>query len=101
MSLQMAQAKLKSDRVTEVTAAAQKLFNALNTAEPDGVRYAWVLLGDGETFAALVDVDDGLENPIPRLPEFQELQEHVGDALAGPADVQSLTVIGSYRLFGG
>lgn len=99
MSLQMAQAKLKADRVTDVTTAAQQLFNALEVAQPEGVRYAWVLLGDGETFAALVQTDDGVENPIPRLPEFQELQASVGDALAGTTDVQSLTVIGSYRMF--
>jgi hypothetical protein len=99
MSLQMAQAKLKTDRVTEVTTAAQELFDALDAAQPEGVRYAWVLLGDGETFAALVQTDDGVENPIPRLPEFQRLQASVGDALAGTTDVQSLTVVGSYRMF--
>jgi hypothetical protein len=99
MSLQMAQAKLKSDRVTEVTSAADTLFDALQSAQPEGVRYAWVLLGDGETFAALVQTDDGVENPIPHLPEFQALQAQVGEALAGPTDVQTLTVIGSYRLF--
>jgi hypothetical protein len=99
MSLQMAQAKLKTDRVSDVTTSAQKLFAAINAAQPEGIRYAWVLLGDGETFAALVQVDDGMENPIPRLPEFQELQEEVGEALADATDVQTLTVIGSYRLF--
>jgi hypothetical protein len=99
MSVLMAQAKLKPDRVTEVTAAAQKLFSAIDAAQLDGVRYAWVLHADGETFAALVQVDDGVENPIPSLPEFRELQELSEGALAGPTDVQPLTVIGSYRLF--
>jgi hypothetical protein len=46
-----------------------------------------------------VQTDDGVENLIPRLPEFQRLQASVGDALAGTTDVQSLTVVGSYRMF--
>jgi hypothetical protein len=99
MSVQMAQAKLKTHNVSDVRAAAQKLFAALDVAQPEGVRYAWVLLGDGETFAALVQVDEGVDNPIPALPEFQELQESVAGSLAEAAEVQPLTVIGSYRLF--
>jgi hypothetical protein len=99
MSVLMAQAKLKTDSVTEVRAAAQKLFAAIDAAQPEGVRYAWILRPDGETFAALVQVDDGVENPIPALPEFQELQQAVNGSLAEAADVQPLTVIGSYRLF--
>ena len=99
MSVLMAQAKLKADRITEVRAASQKLFGALEAAQPEGVRYAWILLPDGETFAALVQVDDGVENPIPNFPEYRELQEVTNDALAEQASVQPLTVIGSYRLF--
>jgi hypothetical protein len=66
---------------------------------PEGVRYAWVLAPDGETFAALVQVDDGVENPIPGFVEFRELQEATSDAIAEQADVQALTVVGSYRMF--
>lgn len=99
MAVLLAQAKLKTDSVTEVRAAAQKLFTAIDAAQPEGVRYAWILYPDGETFAALVQVDDGVDNPIPALPEFQELQQSVDGALAEAADVQPLTVIGSYRLF--
>jgi hypothetical protein len=99
MNVLMAQAKLKTDRVPEVREASQKLFAALNEAQPEGVRYAWVLFPDGETFAALVQVDDGVENPIPGFPEFRELQESTNDAIAEQAEVQALTIVGSYRLF--
>jgi hypothetical protein len=58
-----------------------------------------LLLADGQTFAALVQVDDGVENPIPSLPEFRELQELVEASRAEPPNVQPLTVMGSYRLF--
>ncbi|MGB0094419.1 MAG: hypothetical protein WBP81_18050 [Solirubrobacteraceae bacterium] len=99
MSILMAQAKIKAEGVTDVQAATEKMFAAINAAQPEGIRYASVLLPDGETFVALLQVDDGVDNPIPALPEFRELQERVAGSRAEPASVQPLTVIGSYRLF--
>jgi hypothetical protein len=99
MSVQIVEAKIKAESVTDVQAAAKKMFAALNAAQPEGIRYAWYALPDGETFAALVQVDDGVENPLPGLPEFQELQEVVGGSLAEPPNSQPVTVVGSYRFF--
>ena len=99
MNVQMAEAKIKPESVTDIQAAARKMFSAIEAVQPEGIRYAWILLPDRETFVALVAVEDGVENPIPDLPEFQELQEGLQDRLAGPARVQPLTVVGSYRLF--
>jgi hypothetical protein len=99
MNVLMAQARLKADGVPEVRTAAKKMFAAIEEAQPEGIRYAWVVLGDGETFAALVQVEDGVENTIPSLPEFQELQQGLAERLAEPATTQALEVIGSYRLF--
>ena len=99
MSVLMAQAKIKVESVSDVRAATKKMFAAINAAQPEGIRYASLLLSDGETFVAVVQLDDGLENPIPSFPEFRELQEIVDSSRAEPASVQSSTVIGSYRLF--
>ena len=99
MSVHMAQATIRAECVADVQTAASKLFAAIDAAQPDGVRYAWCLSPDGETFFALVQVDDGMENPIPGLPEFKELQANIADWLAGPPSAQALAVIGSYRLF--
>ncbi|MGZ6609304.1 MAG: hypothetical protein ACXVFI_19810 [Solirubrobacteraceae bacterium] len=99
MSVHMAEAKIRAESVTDVQAAAQRMFAAIGAAQPDGIRYAWCVLPDGETFVALVQVDDGVENPIPGLPEFRELQDGLEDWLAEPPSTQPLTVIGSYRLF--
>jgi hypothetical protein len=99
MSVLMAQAKIKVESVSDVRAATKKMFAAINAAQPEGIRYASLLLSDGETFVAVVQLDDGLENPIPGFPEFRELQEIVDSSRAEPASVQSSTVIGSYRLF--
>jgi hypothetical protein len=99
MSVLMAQARIKAEGVADVQAATRKMFAAINAAQPEGIRYASVLLPDGDTFVALLQVDDGAENPIPGLPEFRELQELVEGSRAEPPSVQPLTVIGSYRLF--
>jgi hypothetical protein len=99
MSVQMAEARIKAESVTDLQAAASRLFTAINAAQPEGIRYAWCLLADGETFVALVQVDDGVENPIPGFPEYREIQEGLKGSLAEPPNSQPLTVIGSYRLF--
>jgi hypothetical protein len=99
MSVHMVQAKIKAESVTDVQAAAKKVFAAINAAQPEGIQYASCLLPDGETFVALLQVDDGVENPLPGFPEFREFLEGVEGSRAEPANVQPLTVIGSYRLF--
>ena len=99
MSVQIVQAKIKAESVTDVQAAAKKMFAAINAAQPEGIRYASSLLPDGETFVALLQVDDGVENPLPGFPEFREFLEGVEGSRAEPPNVQPLTVIGSYRLF--
>jgi hypothetical protein len=99
MTVQMAQAKIKTEGVADVQTATEKMFAAIDAARPEGIRYASLLLGDGETFVAIVQVDDGVENPIPGFPEFRELQELVEGSRAAPTAAQALTVVGSYRLF--
>jgi hypothetical protein len=99
MSVYMAQAKVKAESVADVQTAASKMFAALDVARPEGVRYAWSVLPDGETFVALVQLDDGVENPIPGFPEFRELQDGLEGWLAETPSSQPLTVVGSYRLF--
>lgn len=99
MSVHMVEAKIKRESVTDVQAATKKMFEVVDAAQPDGIRYASCLLPDGETFLAFLQVDDGVENPLPGFPEFREFLEGVEASRAEPAKVQPLTVVGSYRLF--
>jgi hypothetical protein len=103
MSVLMAKAKIKikikAEGIADVNAATKKLFAALNAAQPEGIRYASLLLADGQTFVAIVQLDDGIENPVPGFPEFRELQEVVDGSRAEPNTVEQWTVVGSYRLF--
>jgi hypothetical protein len=99
MNVQMAQARIKAEHVADVRTAAHKMFAAIEAAKPEGIRYSWWVLPDGETFVALVQLDEGATNAIPDLPEYRELQERLQGWLAEPPKGQSLSVIGSYRLF--
>jgi len=99
MSVHMVEAKIERESVTDVQAAAKKVFAAIDAAQPEGLRYASCLLPDGETFLAFLELDDGLENPLPELPAFQQFLQLVEASRAEPANVQALTVVGSYRLF--
>jgi hypothetical protein len=98
MSTLMIQSKIQAESAADVEAAVKKMLVALDAAQPEGIRYASSLLPDGQTFIALLDLEDGVDNPLTGLPEYQELLELVEGARAEPPIVQSWTVIGSYRL---
>ena len=53
MSVQKAKAKIKPERISDVQAAASKLFAAIDAAQPEGIRQTWLRLADGETFVAV------------------------------------------------
>jgi hypothetical protein len=99
MSVLMVQSKFKAESITDLEAAVKKLIVALDAAQPEGVRYVSLLLPDGETLVVLLQVDDGVENPLPSLPEYQELLRMAEGARAEPPVVQQWAVTGSYRLF--
>lgn len=51
------------------------------------------------TFVVLLELDDGIENPLVQMPEFVAFQEGLREWMAEPPILEPLTVIGSYRLF--
>jgi hypothetical protein len=99
MRVRMVESKIDAEGVADVEAAVEKLRLALDAAQPEGIRYASFFLPDGETFVKLVQVEDGLDNPLQDLEEYQELLEVVEDSRAHPPSVQSWSIVGSYRLF--
>ena len=99
MNVLMVRAKVKAESVTEAEAAAEKMFAAIEQAQPEGVRYASCKLADGVTFVALLQLDEGVENPLPAIPEFREFQASLKDWVDGPPTPEELTVVGSYGLF--
>jgi hypothetical protein len=99
MGLMMVRAKVKADNAAEVEAAAKTSFSALEDAQPQGVRYTSCRLPDGETFVALLELEEGMENPLPSIPAFVEFQEKLKGWLVEPPVPEQLTIVGSYRSF--
>jgi hypothetical protein len=42
---------------------------------------------------------EGIENPLPAIPEFRDFPANLGQWLAAPPVPDQMTVVGSYRLF--
>ncbi len=99
MSIRMVRAKVKADKVAEMEKAAAEMFAAIESAGPQGVRYASCKLQDGETFVIVLALDDDEDNPLASVPAFRDFQASLGNWVAGPPAVEQLTPVGSYRLF--
>jgi hypothetical protein len=98
MNVLMARSKIKPENVADAEAAIEKVFAAIEQAQPAGVRYALSRLADGVTFVVLLELEGG-DNPLQALPAFVEFQEDLKQWMAEPPTVEQMTVIGSYRLF--
>jgi hypothetical protein len=99
MTVLMVRSKVKAESAGEVEAAVKAMFAAIEAARPQGVRYASCRLPDGVTYIALLQLEEGVENPLPSVPAFREFQENVKQWLAEPPTPEQLTIICSYRLF--
>jgi hypothetical protein len=99
MKVTTVRAKLKEEHVAEAVAAVQRMFAAIEREQLEGIRYASVKLEDGVTFVAMLEVEDGVENPLFGLPEAKAFYDRLPGWYAEPPEVGQGTVIGSYRLF--
>jgi hypothetical protein len=99
MSVLTVRATLKEEHVQAAMAAVKRMFAAIEREGLDGIRYASVRLEDGVTFLAMLELEDGVENPLPALPEAQEFYGNLPGWYAEPPELSQGTVIGSYRLF--
>jgi hypothetical protein len=92
-------AKVKPESVADVEAAVTTMFSAIERARLEGVRYASCRLADTATFVILLQIQDGIQNPLPTVPEFREFQDNLKNWITEPPTPDQLTVIGSYNLF--
>jgi len=99
MGLMMVRAKIKVDSIDEIEAAGRKLFSAIDRERLQGIRYASFRLPDGVTYLNFLQLEDGIQNPLPALPEGKEFGEKLKSWLAEPVSSEPLAIIGSYRLF--
>jgi hypothetical protein len=99
MNVLMVRAKIKEENVADARAAVDKVIQALEQAQPVGIRYASSLLSDGVTFVALLELEDDGGHPLRGFPAYQEMVEDLKQWYAEPPAVERMTVTGSYGLF--
>ena len=99
MNVITVQAKLKEEHVADAEAAVKRMFAAIEREQLEGIRYASVKLEDGVSFLALLELEDGVENPLAGLPEAQEFYDSLPSWYAEPPAFGPATVVGSYRFF--
>jgi len=97
MSVMLLRTTIKPEAVEEARAAVATLFAALHEAKPAGINYASYVSADGASYTVLLEVEDGVQNPLPGIPAFAEFQKALGGFLAAPPTPEPLTVAGEYR----
>jgi hypothetical protein len=101
MNVQVLRVKVRPESVPEMEAGIRSVFAAVKEQGPKGVRYAYTKLGDGVTFLALLELADGVDNPLRTLPAAQEFVANLKGWVdqPEPPKPEPLEVIGSYKMF--
>ncbi|MGC2398660.1 MAG: hypothetical protein WA510_02695 [Acidobacteriaceae bacterium] len=97
MRVLMAQFKIKPECLEHFEAARERILAALSEERPNGVHYTWCRLSDGQSFTGWLELDPGVENPLPKMAAGQEFMSHIATWVAGPPIREELEVVGSYR----
>lgn len=97
MAFQLIRVTVKPEHAAEVEAAVGKVFEALDEARPAGLTYASFRTAP-DSYAILLGIEDGVENPLPALSAFQDFQAGLPGWLAGPPEIENLTVVGAYGI---
>ncbi|MGA7155846.1 MAG: hypothetical protein WBY53_03315 [Acidobacteriaceae bacterium] len=94
--LLMAQFTIKEEVLQDFQAARDKILSALSQERPKGVRYTWCVMPDERSFMGLLELDEGIENPLPNLEAGKEFMQHIRGWVAAPPIREERTVVGSY-----
>ena len=89
--------KVKKESVAEVEGALERMITAIEHEQPKGIRFTSCRLLDGETFVALLEIDDGANNPLPGIPAAEEFRTNLKSWVVEPPIREELEVVGAYR----
>ena len=91
-------------RVTPETSAENEelvraVYSELESARPEGLRYATFKLDDGVTFLHVAQTPDD-QNPLEGIAAFKAFGAGLKDRCAEPPVVSELTAVGSFGIDG-
>ena len=102
MTVLVVQCEVAKEHVADLEAEAAEVAAALADARPEGMRWALGRLPDGVTFVGLLELADGVENPMPGIPAARAFQQRLAERVVGDPPVpQPLDIVGAYGLFDG
>jgi hypothetical protein len=87
------------DSVDAIVKAVELAFAAVDEQQPDGIRWTyWQGPGEAE-FGAILELADGVENPLPGIAAARGVQEAIAKNVVGdPPTPKPVTVLGGYGL---
>jgi hypothetical protein len=97
MSILTARFKLRKESVANFEVTRDKILSALAEEQPKGIRYTWCKLSDGVTFLGLLELDEGVKNPLPDMPAGKEFLENIKNWVVEPPIREELSVVGVYQ----
>ena len=92
----MVQYRTRPDTAEPNQQLVQRVFEELRRLRPRGLRYMVLRLEDGVGFVH-VAIFDGDDDPLAESAAFRRFQEGTAERLVGAPDIQSMTIVGSYR----
>jgi hypothetical protein len=94
--------KTKPETANENQRLVEKVYAELTARDPGGVHYTTLRLEDGVTFLHLFTTDsDDAANTLGAIAAFADFLRDLPQRCAEPPIAQPVTVVGSYRMFGG
>ncbi|BBF99016.1 MULTISPECIES: hypothetical protein [Pseudonocardia] len=101
MDVRMVQFSVDPGDVAAVEQSLERMCAAIETQGPAGTRFAACKLADGVSFLNILQLDDGMPNPLPSIEACRDFQQQLpgwelGDQV--PA-AEPVAVIGSHGLF--
>jgi len=96
VGVMMVSSRVREDKVSELEDALGAVFTSLATEQPENVRYMALKGSDGVTFIAVLEVEEGAENPLLLIPEFQEFQGRLPEWVDGPPAIDQVAIVGSF-----
>jgi len=99
MPVLMVRYQVAEQGVAEVTQAVQTAFEAVRAQRPKGLRFSYFHRAGSTEFIALVELDEGIENPLFGIEAARALQATVARwAVGEPPKPQAVERIGAYGI---
>jgi hypothetical protein len=96
MSVQTARFRIPPRQILAVTEQIEVLFAAVHAAAPPGMRYTVLRENDGAVFTLILELTDGVDNPLPSIPAAAAFRSWLASQTDDDVTPRACTVLGRY-----